>query len=129
MRALSVKQPWAWAIIHGDKTIENRKGRTHIRETIAIHASKQPRREWSFPRRSIKPPPEEEWVLGAIIGFVDLVGCLEDSRSKWFKGPFGWVLANPRALRSPIYCTGYCGFWQVPPEVLRRCRPLASRIS
>jgi hypothetical protein len=24
MKALSVKQPWAWAIIHGGKTIENR---------------------------------------------------------------------------------------------------------
>lgn len=24
MKALTVQQPWAWAIIHGGKTVENR---------------------------------------------------------------------------------------------------------
>lgn len=122
MRALSVQQPWAWAIIHGGKIIENRPRRTHIRETIAIHASAQPRREWRFPPRSLKPPPSDEWVLGAIIGFADLIGCVEEHRSKWFEGPFGYVLANPRPLRTPIPCKGALGFWKVPSQIARRCR-------
>jgi len=122
MKALSVKQPWAWAIIHGGKTIENRSRRTHFRGTIAIHASAQPRREWEFPTRAASPPSEDEWVLGAIIGFADLVDCVEQHRSEWFGGPFGYVLAKPRPLQTPVPCKGALGFWNVPPNVLRRCR-------
>ena len=122
MKALSVKQPWAWAIIHGGKTIENRPRRTHLRGKIAIHASAQPRREWEFPARARKPPPQEKWVLGAIIGFVDVVDCVHNHRSKWFQGPFGYLLANPRPLRAPVPCKGALGFWKIPTHILRRCR-------
>lgn len=52
MKALSVKQPWAWAIMRAGKTIENRPRRTHLRETIAIHASLRPALGWEewYPR-------------------------------------------------------------------------------
>ena len=39
MRCLSVRQPWAWAICSGEKTIENRSWATDYRGTIAVHAS------------------------------------------------------------------------------------------
>jgi hypothetical protein len=39
MKALSVRQPWAWAIIHAGKDIENWTWRTHYRGEVAIHAS------------------------------------------------------------------------------------------
>ena len=124
MKALSVRQPWAWAIIHAGKTIENRPRRTHLRETVAIHASLQPDREWEewYPHRAVKVPPSEEWVFGAIIGLADIVDCVEVHRSKWFQGPFGYVIANPRPLRKPVPCKGALGFWQVPADVLRSCR-------
>jgi hypothetical protein len=124
MKALSVKQPWAWAIMHAGKMIENRPRRTHLREVIAIHASLAPARGWEpwYPPRAPKVPPSEKWVLGAILGFVEIVDCVEEHRSKWFLGPFGYVLANPRPLRKPVACKGALGFWTVPPETLRRCR-------
>ena len=122
VKALSVRQPWAWAIIQGGKDIENRRRPTHIRETIAIHASLSPARDWGMPARVRNPPPEEEWVRGAILGFVDLVDCVERHHSKWFEGPCGYVLTNPRPLRTPIPCKGALGFWRVPARVLRRCR-------
>lgn len=125
MKALSIKQPWAWAIMHAGKTIENRPRRTHLRENIAIHASLRPAVGWEewYPRRAAAVPPPETWVRGAIIGFVDLVDCVEEARSKWSLGPFGYVLADARPLRKPIPCKGALGFWQVPADVLRRCRP------
>ena len=39
MLALSVRQPWAWAIARGHKVIENRDWDTRFRGTLAIHAS------------------------------------------------------------------------------------------
>ena len=38
--ALSVRQPWAWAIIHAGKDIENRSWATKFRGRVLIHASK-----------------------------------------------------------------------------------------
>ena len=124
MRALSVKQPWAWAIMHAGKTIENRPRPTHLREVIAIHASLNPADDWRdwYPSRAPKPPSPDDWILGAILGFVEIVDCVEEHRSKWFLGPFGYVLANPRPLRKPFVCKGALGFWTVPPNILRRCR-------
>ena len=39
VRALTVRQPWAWAIIYGGKDLENRRWRTSYRGPL-IHASK-----------------------------------------------------------------------------------------
>ena len=68
-------------------------------------------------------PPREEWNLGAIIGFVDLVDCVEHHRSKWWDGEsYAYVLANPEPLTKPVSCKGQLGFWEIPPDVLRRCK-------
>ena len=40
MKVLSVRQPWAWAIIHGGKDVENRNWYTSFRGTLAIHAER-----------------------------------------------------------------------------------------
>jgi len=39
MKALSIRQPWAWLIIHGGKDIENRTWLTKYRGRILVHAS------------------------------------------------------------------------------------------
>jgi len=40
LRALSVRQPWAWAIVQGLKPWENRSRRFNYRGPVLIHASK-----------------------------------------------------------------------------------------
>jgi len=40
MKALTIRQPWAWAIFHAGKDIENRDWPTRLRGRIAIHAAK-----------------------------------------------------------------------------------------
>jgi hypothetical protein len=39
MKALTVRQPWAWAIARGHKPIENRSWTTSYRGPLAIHAA------------------------------------------------------------------------------------------
>ncbi|NBF09766.1 ASCH domain-containing protein [Pseudomonas sp. Fl4BN1] len=40
MKALSIRQPWAWLIIHGGKDVENRSWHTKYRGRFLVHASK-----------------------------------------------------------------------------------------
>ena len=48
MKALSIRQPWAWLILHGGKDIENRDWATRFRGRVLIHASKGVTQdEWS----------------------------------------------------------------------------------
>lgn len=91
MKALTVQQPWAWAIFAG-KTVENRTQLWKYRGPLAIHAGAR----WS--EHGLRSPlvhaafagsehdSRERWtalesdmkrrlVLGAIIGVVDLVDC------------------------------------------------------
>ena len=116
LKAITVVQPWAWAIAHVGKNIENRPWYTYQRGTIAIHAGQIWRREDRMPR-GVRQPKDDEIVTGAIIAIADLVDCVESVRSKWFhEGEYGWVLDNIRPLKPPIPCTGALSFWKVPPR-------------
>jgi ASCH domain len=124
--ALSVRQPWAWAIIRAGKDIENRnwpKGRFIPRGRIAIHASKTMTKSEYFdfmvfyartqPFDRPILPCAEDFEKGGIIGTVDLVDVVTESKSTWFEGPIGLVLSNPRPLPF-IPWNGMLGFWEAP---------------
>lgn len=83
LRILTVRQPWAWAIIHGGKDVENRVRNIagDYRGGVAIHAAKADDPEaWrglahtSLPTwgRAMESPLS--LASGAILGVVDLVG-------------------------------------------------------
>lgn len=103
-RALSIRQPWAWAILYAGKRIENRSRRTHYRGSICIHASKSKaaiqympdrQRIQAITARRFEPPKFAETIhRGGIIGTAEIVDCVDTSDSPWFDGPFGWVLEN-----------------------------------
>lgn len=120
MRVLTVRQPWAWAILSAGKDVENRSWTTAYRGPLAIHASMRPDPPgtWDFPR-GVCVPEKEDLALGAIVGIVDLVDAVERSRSRWFSGPYGWVLRNPRSLVRPLRCKGMLGLWRATPGQLR----------
>jgi len=40
MKAILIRQPWAWLIVHGYKDVENRTWSTKYRGPILIHAGK-----------------------------------------------------------------------------------------
>lgn len=54
---------------------------------------------------------DSEFGRGAIIGEVDIVDCVTESKSPWFTGPYGFVLANPVAYKVPVPCKGKLGFF------------------
>jgi hypothetical protein len=119
--ALSVRQPWAWAIIYAGKDIENRSWQAvnhglSQRGRVAIHAAKSmSRREYEDAAEfmaSIKVvcPPAAELKRGGIIGRVDIVDVVTDSDSDWFFGPRGLVLRDPRPCDF-IPCMGALGYF------------------
>lgn len=118
VRVLTVRQPWAWAIIQGGKDVENRSWPTNHRGPLLIHAGSAFEREGyetvkRLARRS--PPPADEFVHGAIIGVVELVDCVQGSDSEWaIPGQWHWCLRSPRPLPA-VSCSGKLGLWRPPP--------------
>jgi ASCH domain len=99
-KALSIKQPWAWAIIEGFKDVENRSWPTSYRGPLFIHAGlKEAPLGWlALDRECIDFPCEV--AKGGIIGSVDLVGCVEGYDSPWtMEDHYHWVLEKPRPRR------------------------------
>lgn len=109
MKALSIRQPWAWCIISAGKDIENRDWPTRFRGPILIHASKGMTRyeyedcmETVFTANALgtklKVPAFEELQRGGIVGQAEIVDCVTASPSPWFFGAYGFVLRNAKPL-------------------------------
>ena len=95
MKALSIRQPWAWLIVNGHKDIENRCWKTHFRGKIYVHASKgMTRGDYlaceiccsDIPGAEL--PPFETLERGGIVGTVEIVDCVDQDASPWFFGEF-----------------------------------------
>lgn len=118
MLAISVQQPWAWCIVHGHKPVENRSWPTKVRGPVLIHASQKidvPAIAWI--RDTFPEIPLPDWYdLGAVIGKVDLVDCVIEHPSRWFFGPFGFVMAKVKVIES-VKFRGRLGFFEVPELV------------
>lgn len=133
-RILTVRNPWAWAIIHAGKTVENRATNVvgDYRGPLLIHAAKAYADGWSSPvlagimnRHGAVHQEPQPWHdhAGMIIGVVDLVdshpvdACIKQQRDgDWFvcsewaeRAGHHLVLANPRALDEPLPYTGTLG--------------------
>ncbi|MER8754134.1 ASCH domain-containing protein [Mesorhizobium sp. M0976] len=93
--ALSVRQPWPWAILHGGKDIENRDWPTKIRGRVCLHASKGMTRD------------EYEDCLATVHHI-----SVPDSASPWFFGRYGFVLRNAEPLDEFIPVKGALGFFK-----------------
>ena len=136
MKALSVRAPWWWAILHG-KDIENRDWPTRFRGRVLIHASKW----WSY--REVVEDARDIYELipsivqegdmrnfkpygGHIVGSVEIVDCVNRSNSPWFFGSYGFVLARPVTFAEPIPFKGALGFFDVPDNLIPNTTEAAS---
>jgi hypothetical protein len=118
-QALSIRQPWAYAILHLGKNVENRPWRTDVRGPILIQASLKIERDEA---RKLKINPED-LPTGEIVGSVEIIDCVRDSKSRWaIPGQWHWLLRNPRVLAKPIPLKGKLGFIRVPASLLRKAR-------
>lgn len=118
MKALSIRQPWAWLIIHGGKDIENRTWSTKLRGRVLVHAAKGMTCEeylhachtaWEI-NPQIAVPNRSALNYGGIIGSVEIVDCVTQTTSPWFIGPHGFALRRPQPL-SFIPIKGKLGFF------------------
>ena len=125
MKALSIRQPWAWLIVNGYKYLENRDWRIWYKGKVLIHAAKTcTRREYgeavAFAQPLLPPgvtiPPLELLPRGGIVGMVEIVDCVCQSPSPWLVGPYAAVLAHPKTLEL-IPLMGRLGFFDVPRSI------------
>lgn len=148
MKALTVRNPWAWAIIFGGKDVENRSIRTNHIGAVAIHTSKAVDTEGMrsdlildaideyndpvvMPGELIVRADLEQ--LGNVIGIVDINPvhhadhCTSQGSSlcsPWAEpGMWHWPLTNPQPLRAPIPAKGQLGLWNWDQHVIGNPAP------
>lgn len=113
MKALSIRQPWAWLIVNGYKDVENRTWLTHFRGEFLIHASQRFDSDAYRVLSTISILPEpSEFDKGGIVGKAELIDCVSHCDSPWFEGPFGFILKNARPLTF-IPCSGKLKFFEI----------------
>ena len=145
MKALAIRQPYAWLVAQGIKDVENRKWSTRYRGPFLIHATKAIDEEEVSQERSrlsregIVLP--DDLPLGGIVGIATLVDCVQyvdvswwrqfldrllrkhpspdtiaQPDSIWFEGPYGFILEDARPLPFKPW-RGQQKFFNVPDDL------------
>src|SRR5688572_8282748 len=91
--ALSIRQPFAEAILTGRKTIEYRSTPTkRLNERFLVYASERPRDRRQFVRLGVPLDAPR----GVIVGTVEISHCTRRGRT------WRWHLRNPVRLKLPL---------------------------
>ncbi len=144
---LSIRQPWAWAILFAGKRCENRTWFCRYRGPIYIHAAKGMTRDeyesfaywwqWEFPgRRPLQTypalPEYDAMQRGGIVGRAKIIDCIRSqhalpfgiTREKadryivpWWQGPVGIILAEVEPLPF-VACKGKLGLFELDDAIL-----------
>ena len=126
---LTVRQPYAWAIIKGAKDVENRDRMSKYMGRLHIHAALK---EWtdrvdhcvgrvakhfgvSVPEMLDDYHRHVSRGLGAVIGSVHMFGCAVQYESEWFEGRYGYLFRDAKPLRTPVPCKGSPSFFHFTP--------------
>lgn len=140
MKALTIHEPFAWAIAAGYKPVENRTWTTKHRGALAIHASKQKpdpddidfvtdcafgrpgiditQERWDKHRAEVVAALRPGCVLAVAMvdRMIDSADSLPSVLREWFCGPFGWLFdADVRRIADPIPAKGAQGLWGLDP--------------
>lgn len=139
--AISVRQPWAWALLHAGKDVENRTSRIARPGWHYLHASQHNNGqeyhrdigaidrivERTNPRQHLEPsfgfqeplsllevprlPGQTEVERGGIIGAIRIATWTATSNSPWFFGPLAATIDHALPLAF-IPCLGSLGAFQ-----------------
>ena len=118
MKALSVRQPWAWAILHAGKDVENRTWGTRFRGQLAIHAGKSIDKEAVARLRMSGYDVPMNLPTGCLVGEIEVTDCVNNRfrdkvSSEWAEDNFCFMLANPQPYKTPIPYKGQLGLFDV----------------
>jgi hypothetical protein len=120
VKALSIRQPWAHAILHLGKDVENRTWPPHWAGLLLVHASKTvdvDAVQYLIECGYDLPDP---LVTGALVGTVRLIEC-GPSESWWAEASqWHWQLTDPHPFLAPIPWRGTLRLFDVPDEVVAR---------
>ena len=115
----NVRQPWADAITLRGKDVENRSyaiPRTHelpVWTLVVASKAPPPAPELAEYQRLTAEPAPGTFELASIVGAMEIVGCDQESDSKWYNGPgpdgknHAWKIG--RVVRFPTPCRGIQG--------------------
>ena len=97
MRALSIRQPHAEAVMRGIKTIESRSRLTNIRERFYVYAGLKIEDDydwWLKEEYGIDNVTYDELPRGVIVGTAELYGCDLTEDGEYYQ----WHLRDPRRI-------------------------------
>jgi len=135
LRALTILQPYASAIIHGPKRCENRRWSPKIElpAWIAVHAGRPLRDHFDAVAAEWDGMPDN-LPSGAIIGAMRVIAVetlvystREEPRDPWAFGPKVWIIDRVWPLDAPVECRGSKGLWVVDDETAETVRRAARR--
>ena len=106
MRTLTVKQPYAQAIVLGHKTREYRSWATAHRDYLLIHAGKS--RDSMGEAGDYPDIPPDAYVFGALVGCCRVEACYR------YAGGWAWALVDAFEFDRPLPMSGNVGLWSVP---------------
>lgn len=136
--ALSIQQPWAYAILALGKSVENRTWACPawaLGQRIIVHAGKAYDSEAEAFIKSIHPEIdflslqfEGAFPLGVLVGEITITSSWQFSQPQiplyepvgdetveicpWAFGPYCWDIEDTAIYDQPIPCTGQLGFFR-----------------
>jgi hypothetical protein len=146
MIALSLRQPWAWVVLHLGKNLENRDWNTSTRGDFLIHASKGMSKQEYYdciefctsvlgPTVLSRFPVMDALPRGGIVGAARLVDVIRPCKHCVYDGDHGVIvkscganhgwhmpwkyafkLENIRPAPKFVPCRGMPGFFKVDSE-------------
>jgi len=124
MKCLSIRQPWAWLVCVGAKTVENRTWNATHRGCIAIHAGGFAKAVDQLLKQDVDQSVKREFfTFGAIIGVAELYdsepfeGSFRDD--PWAEGPYCLWFRNPHLFLHPIPHKGRVNLCELPNDVTK----------
>lgn len=122
IRGITIKQPWAACILHGDKRVENRP-KSWAPGWRLLHAGAE------TDRAALRDPLVARTIRGlelptrAVLGIVRITGSHNDTEpcSPWAQPERVHVdLDDVHPLALPVPCDGQLGPWRVPLAVFEQ---------
>jgi hypothetical protein len=142
LKALSLKQPFAWLIANGYLLVDDRSWGTQYRGPILIHASKGLYEAYYQHIRAntdVPIPDRDKLEYGGVVGIADLVLCskpgqlpagISREQRAHFGGVhqeyYGFLFAQARPL--PLMpCAGKLGIFEIDMDKLLAAPPAAQK--
>ena len=133
-RGLSIRQPWARAILSGEKDCENRSWTVADAPfwfVLHIGKAKTKNTDETLLKEAKTKPHLLEWNKtqlpdsGCLVALVHVASIRRmtsvDADKPYRSGPFLWTIDRVVPFEKPIPCVGRLQLWTIPDSVWKAC--------